>query len=90
MTGNGPRKSNENPVYSGNRDSCVLTHTLTHTGKGADGNNGVKSAADLIFLEQKGPESVENQGLEGSQSVGKDEVGGSNPPSSSTKHPLFA
>ena len=62
-----------------------MTHTLTHTGKRADGNNGVKSAADLIFLEQKGPESVENQGLEGSQPVGKDEVGGSNPPSSSRK-----
>ena len=62
-----------------------MTHTLTHTGKRADGNNGVKSAADLIFLEQKGPESVENQGLEGSQPVGKDEVGGSNPPSSSTE-----
>ena len=66
-----------------------LTHTLTHTGKRADGNNGVKSAADLIFLEQKGPESVENQGLEGSQPVGKDEVGGSNPPSSSTDRPFF-
>ena len=60
-----------------------MTHTLTHTGKRADGNNGVKSAADLILLEQKEPESVENQGPEGSQPVGKDEVGGSNPPSSS-------
>ena len=66
-----------------------MTHTLTHTGKRADGNNGVKSAADLIFLEQKGPESVENQGLEGSQPVGKDEVPSSNLGSSSTKHPLF-
>ena len=62
-----------------------LTHTLTHTGKRPDGNNGAKSTADLILLEQKWPESVENQGLEGSQPVGKDEVGGSNPPSSSTK-----
>ena len=60
-----------------------MTHTLTHTGKRADGNNGVKSAADLIFLEQKGPESVENQGLEGSQPVGKDEVPSSNLGSSS-------
>ena len=67
----------------------LLTHTLTHTGKRADGNNGAKSAADLILLEQTGPESVENQGPEGSQSVGKDEVGGSNPPSSSIKRPLF-
>ena len=63
-----------------------MTHMLTHTGKGLYGNNGAKSAADLILLEQKWPESVGNQGLEGSQPVGKDEVGGSNPPSSSRKH----
>ena len=66
-----------------------LTHTLTHTGKRADGNNGAKSAADLILLEQKGSESLENQGMKGSQSVGKDEVGSSNLPISSTKSPLF-
>ena len=58
-------------------------------GKGLYGTNGVKSAADLILLEQKGPESVENQGLEGSQPVGKDEVSGSNPDSSSTITALF-
>ena len=63
-----------------------MTHTLTHTGKGADADNGAKSVFDLILLEQRWPESVENQGLEGSQSVGKDEVGGSNPPSSSNKY----
>ena len=51
-------------------------------------SQGAKSAADLILLEQKGPESVETQGLEGSQPVGKDEVGGSNPPSSSRKSPF--
>ena len=51
---------------------------MTHTGKRADGTNGHKSAGDLILLEQKGAESVENQGLEGSQSVGKDEVASSN------------
>ena len=70
---------------------CVvgLTHTLTHTGKGLYGNNGVNSTADLMLLEQKGPESIGMQGLEGSQPVGKDEVGGSNPPSSSRKRPLF-
>ena len=62
-----------------------LTHTLTHTGKRTDGNNGAKSAGDLILSEQKGPESVKNQGLEGSQPVGKDEVSGSNPDSSSRK-----
>ena len=66
-----------------------MTHTLTHTGKGLYGTNGTKSAAGLILLEQKWPESVENQGMEGSQPVGKDEVGGSNPPSSSIKRPLF-
>ena len=70
--------------------NCFLTHTLTHTGKGRYGTNGTKSAADLILLEQKGPESVETQGLEGSQSVGKDEVGGSNPPSSSRKSPAIS
>ena len=65
-----------------------LTHTLTHTGKGLYGNNGAKSTADLILLEQKWPESVENQGPEGSQPVGKDEVSGSNPDSSSNNKPL--
>ncbi|WP_143383008.1 hypothetical protein [Flavonifractor sp. An100] len=65
-----------------------MTHTLTHTGKGLYGINGVKSTTDLIFLEQKWSESVENQGPEGSQPVGKDEVSGSNLGSSSTKHPL--
>ena len=67
---------------------CVvgLTHTVTHTGKRADGDNGAKSTADLILLEQKGPESVEKQGLEGHKLVGKDEVGSSNLPSSSRKH----
>ena len=62
-----------------------LTHTLTHTGKGLYGDNGAKSAADFILLEQKWSESVENQGLKGTQSVGKDEVGSSNLPSSSKK-----
>ena len=62
-----------------------MTHTLTHTGKGLYGINGAKSTADLIFLEQKWSESVENQGPEGSQPVGKDEVGSSNLPSSSKK-----
>ena len=66
-----------------------LTHTLTHTGKGADADNGAKSVFDLILLEQRWPESVENQGLEGSQSVGKDEVPSSNLGSSSTRRSLF-
>ena len=58
---------------------------MTHTGKRTDGNNGDKSAGDLILLEQKGPENVETQGLEGSQSVGKDEVPSSNLGSSSSE-----
>ena len=67
----------------------VLTHTLTHTGKRTDGDNGPNRTADRILLEQKGPKCVEMQGLEGSQPVGKDEVGGSNPPISSTKTAFF-
>ena len=51
-----------------------MTHTLTHTGKRADGNNGPNRTSDRVLLEQKGPESVETQGLEGAQSVGKDEL----------------
>ena len=66
-------------------ENHLLTHTLTHTGKGQYGTNGPNQTANLILLEQKGPESLENQGLEGHQPVGKDEVGGSNPPSSSRK-----
>ena len=64
-----------------------MTHTLTHTGKQANGNNGANRTADLILSEEKWPESVENQWLDSSQSVGKDEVGGSNPPSSSSAIP---
>ena len=35
------------------------------------------------FLDKKLPKSLIQQGLEGSTTLGKDEVGGSNPPSSS-------
>ena len=66
--------------------AAALTHTLTHTGKGLYGTNGAKRAADLILLEQKWLERVESQGLEGSQPVGKDEVGSSNLPISSKKN----
>ena len=58
---------------------------MTHTGKGLYGNNRVKSAADLILLDRKWTQSVKNQGSEGSQSVGKDEVPSSNLGSSSKK-----
>jgi hypothetical protein len=56
---------------------------VTHTAKRADGTNGPKSTQDLILLERKRPESVAQQRIETVQAVGKDEVGGSNPPSSS-------
>lgn len=51
-----------------------MTHILTHTGKRADESNGANRTTDRALLEQKGPESVETQGLEGAQSVGKDEL----------------
>lgn len=67
-----------------------MTHTLTHTGKGADGTNGHDSAAHHGPVEQIGQERAKKQPLNGPQSVGKDEVGGSNPPSSSTISPRAA
>jgi len=74
---------------------------LTHTGAdcGADPHRDPhgemsgrkqwsKRAATSSFLDKKPPKSLVQQGLEGSTAVGKDEVGGSNPPSSSKK-PCF-
>ena len=58
-------------------------------GKGLVRNQRNKRVPPASSFGAKWPESVENQGMEGSQPVGKDEVGGSNPPSSSTKRPLF-
>ena len=46
-----------------------------------------KQAAISSFLDKKPPKSLVQQGLEGSTAVGKDEVGGSNPPSSSKTTP---
>ena len=67
--------------------TTLLTHTLTHTGKGAGGINGHDSAAYHCLMEQIGPEKTKKQTMNGSQSVGKDEVGSSNLPSSSNiKH----
>ena len=37
-------------------------------------SQGAKSAADLILLERKWTQSVKNQGSEGSQSVGKEQI----------------
>ena len=45
-----------------------------------------KQAATSSFLDKKTPQSLIQQGLESSTVVGKDEVGGSNPPSSSNKY----
>ena len=42
-----------------------------------------KQAATSSFLDKKPPQSLVQQGLEGSTAVGKDEVGSSNLPSSS-------
>ena len=42
-----------------------------------------KQAATSSFLDKKPPQSLVQQGLEGSTVVGKDEVGSSNLPSSS-------
>ena len=66
--------------------TTLLTHTLTHTGKGAGGINGHDSAAYHCLMEQIGPEKTKKQTMNGSQSVGKDEVGSSNLPSSSTRN----
>ena len=52
--------------------------------------NGWKQWSEQVstssFLEKKAAESLAREGLEGFQALGKDEVGGSNPPSSSTKN----
>ena len=58
---------------------------MTHTRKKAGGDNGRESARDHAPPQQKGPESAEQRYSRGFQSLGKDEVGGSNPPSSSRK-----
>ena len=51
--------------------------------------NGWKQWSEQVstssFLEKKAAESLAREGLEGFQALGKDEVGGSNPPSSSRK-----
>ncbi len=46
-----------------------------------------KQAVTSSFLDKKPPESLILQGLEGSTTLGKDEVGSSNLPSSSKKTP---
>ena len=73
------------------RGDDPLTHTLTHTRKKADGNNGDKGTKDLILLGRKVPKSLISQYFEASQSLGKDEVSSSNlDSSSSSETPLAA
>ena len=64
-----------------------LTHTLTHTGKRAGGNNGHKSAGEHGSPDGKGHKRTRTQESAFPQSVGKDEVPSSNLGSSSNiKH----
>jgi len=65
-------------------DCGAAPHTLTHTGK-RTGNTWSKEFPISSFLGQKRPQTLMPQRLEGILSLGKDEVGGSNPPSSSKK-----
>ena len=60
-----------------------MTHNLTHTGKEAGGDSGADRTERIIFAEQKGLETAKYQWLLGFLSLGKDEVGSSNLPSSS-------
>ena len=62
---------------------------MTHTGKRSNGDNGHKSAGKDGTPDWKGHNRAGKQKTSSSQSVGKDEVGGSNPPSSSkeTRYP---
>ena len=67
-----------------------MTHNLTHNRKRTGGDNGAESTIVSDFPEQKYPESTGKRHSEGWQSVGKDEVGSSNLPSSSRKAPEIA
>ena len=42
-----------------------MTHNLTHTAKEADGISGVDRTKNIIFTEQKGPETAEHQRFPG-------------------------
>ena len=63
-----------------------LTHNLTHTAKKADEDSGADRTKNFIFPEQTGPETAAYQPFPCLQSIGKDEVGSSNLPSSSKKN----
>ena len=59
------------------------THMLTHTRKRGGGNNGHRSVGEYGPPDGKGHKRARTQETLSSHSGGKDEVGGSNPPSSS-------
>ena len=66
----------------GSSHAC-LTHTVTHTAKQSNGNNGHKSAGKDSPTDRKGHKRLGKQETSSSQSVGKDEVPSSNLGSSS-------
>lgn len=69
---------------------CGVDPHLDPHGETNGWNTWNKEFPTASFLRQKCPQSPTNQGLGGLLSLGKDEVGGSNPPSSSRKRPLFS
>ena len=62
----------------------LQTHTLTHNRKFPCGTGGAKSATDLLILEQKWPKTHIRQGVDGHSHICNQQVGGSNPSTSST------
>ena len=61
------------------------THTVTHTGKRTDGAHGAKSFRPHPFCGKNARKALYTNGWRAFYHFGKDEVGGSNPPSSSKK-----
>ena len=60
--------------FFGEASYLLLTHTVTHTGKRADGTNGRKSAGEHDVPDKRGHKRPGKQQTSPSQSVGKDEV----------------
>ena len=77
------------PLYDPLKVIGSPTHTLTHTGKGSGGQVGQSSIPASSFLDQKGPESLIHQRFDLPGAVGKDEVPGPNPGSSSKTTACF-
>ena len=71
------------PLYDPLRGYWGPTHTLTHTGKGAGGQGGQCSAEQQVTIEKTAQKSTLSGAFDGSRAVGKDEVPGPNPGSSS-------